>query len=427
MASQIPVWLDCDPGIISSFRENNSEIDNILRPRCKSQLMAPLGLFNPEEDYGRPVVENSDITLYNLYQFIIYDTVTPNSVETNISQDAFAILLIATHPSLLPLGISTIHGNSSVDHTTQNALSLLTSFGPKAQRIAVYRGVSKGLARPSVHAPAIHGESGLDGTDLLPTPTIQAKEGSAVDALADAILAQEKDVAWIVATGALTNVALAFKKYPQLAEHVKGVSIMGGAIGNGFTEAQLGTVDGIPRIGNWSVHAEFNILVDPEAAAFILEHPIVSKKTTLIPLDITHLVQATSQVQQLLLHGQDGKQETRLRRMLVELLTFFADTYKTVFGIGEGPPLHDPIAVAVLLDTIEALEFDYRGGQRYTVHVVTGGSHEDAQNGAETGRTIATLLPNGEEGVRIPRGLNVARFWAVTEQCLQLADKDNRL
>lgn len=334
------------------------------------------------------------------------------------------MLLATSHPSVHCLGISTIHGNSSVSHTTQNALSLLTEFGPTAQRVPVYRGVSHGLTRPSIHAPDIHGESGLDGTNLLPVPVISAKEGVTIDAMAEALLSQPRGTAWIVATGALTNVAMALQKYPEMAEHVKGVSIMGGAIGEGFTNAQLGSVDGVPRIGNWSVHAEFNIFVDPEAAAYILEHPILAMKTTLIPLDVTHLVLATSSVQSLLLHGKSGNGETRLRRMLVELLTFFAETYKSVFGIGEGPPLHDPIAMAVLLDEIEGLRFDYGDDERYEIRVVTDGSHEDAQKGAETGRTIAKLLPKGEQGVRIPRGLNIERFWSVIEECLTLADKD---
>lgn len=200
---------------------------------------------------------------------------------------------------------------------------------------------------------------------------------------------------------------------------------MGGAVGNGFTTAQLGSVDGIPRIGNWSVHAEFNILIDPEAAQYIFSHPILKTKTTLIPLDVSHLVLATPSIQSLLLHSKTGNGETTLRRLLVELLTFFADTYAEVFGIVEGPPLHDPVALAVVLDEVERLAFDYRGGERYEVSVVTEGSHADAQTGAETGKTVVKLLPAGQEGVRIPRGLDVARFWSVVEEGLQRADADN--
>ena len=207
---------------------------------------------------------------------------------------------------------------------------------------------------------------------------------------------------------------------------------MGGSIGNHFTAAPLGKVDAKERIGNWSQWAEFNILVDPEAADFLFQYPILNQKTTLIPLDVTHLVLATKKVQALLLDGKDGKQRTTLRVMLVELLTFFAKTYAEVFGITEGPPLHDPLAVAAVLDGITGIEIPFRDfedkgkRERYAVRVVTEGSHEDAQAGAETGRTIVKLLPEGEEGVKIPRGLDISRFWSVLEDCLERADNVNK-
>jgi len=250
--------------------------------------------------------------------------------------------------------------------------------------------------------------------------------------MAAALLSTPKDTAWLIATGALTNIAHLFTNYPDLASHIKGLSIMGGAIGNGFTSAPLGTVDAKERIGNWSQWAEFNILVDPEAADYLFQHPFLKEKITLIPLDVTHLVLATKDVQSLLLNGKDGKQKTTLRTMLVELLFFFAKTYADVFGITEGPPLHDPLAVATILDGIAGNEipfYDFKVDgkrERYAVHVVTEGSHEDAQAGAETGRTIVKLLPEGEEGVKIPRGLDIARFWSVLEDSLEKADEVNK-
>lgn len=250
-----------------------------------------------------------------------------------------------------------------------------------------------------------------------------------------------------------------------IVQIVAGVSIMGGAIGSSFTPAPMGTVASKSRIGNWSEHAEFNILVDPEAASFLLSHPTLSLKTTLIPLDVTHLVLATPEVQELLHYGKnrhvvvpggkDGKPST-LRQMLIELLNFFAKTYADVFGITAGPPLHDPLAVAAILDGLVGVEipfYDYlpvpsaslssssstngngkrsldasksERRERYKVEVVTAGTHEEALAGAQTGRTIATLLPDGEEGVKIPRGLDVRRFWSVIEECLVAADEVNR-
>lgn len=119
--------------------------------------------------------------------------------------------------------------------------------------------------------------------------------------------------------------------------------------------------------------------------------------------------------------------------MLIELLNFFAKTYADVFGITAGPPLHDPLAVAVILDGIlgheipfyeygAAMETDVK--ERFHVEVVTAGTHAEAMAGkTQTGRTIVKLLENGRPGVKIPRRLNVDRFWRVMEECIGLAEE----
>jgi uridine nucleosidase len=183
--------------------------------------------------------------------------------------------------------------------------------------------------------------------------------------------------------------------------------------------------------------------VDPEAAHLVFSDFELAAKTILIPLDVTHQVLATRDVQNLLLHGASlegsgapdpAEKPSTLRTMLVELLNFFGDTYATVFGITEGPPLHDPLAVAAVLDGIAEHEipfFDYEPGhngrkERYEVSILTEGTHEQALRGeTQTGRTIVKLLEKGEGGIKIPRGLNVQRFWTVLEECLQRADEKN--
>ena len=78
----------------------------------------------------------------------------------------------------------------------------------------------------------------------------------------NALLSQPKGTPWVVATGALTNVALLFATFPEVAEHVQGVSIMGGAIGGGFTDAPMSKMPGEhTRIGNVTPWAEFNLYV----------------------------------------------------------------------------------------------------------------------------------------------------------------------
>lgn len=70
--------------------------------------------------------------------------------------DAFAILLAAHNPHVHLLGVSTVHGNASLEHTTQNGLSILEAIGRRD--IPLYPGASKPLVRDAVHAASIHGE-----------------------------------------------------------------------------------------------------------------------------------------------------------------------------------------------------------------------------------------------------------------------------
>ncbi|OAA73498.1 Inosine/uridine-preferring nucleoside hydrolase [Cordyceps fumosorosea ARSEF 2679] len=357
--------------------------------------------------------------------------------------DVFAILLAAYHPRIKLLGVSTVFGNAPVEKTTQNAASVLTAIG-KQHDVPLHVGLAKALERPAIHAPDIHGESGLDGTLLLPSPTVPPSAVPALDATAAALRAQPPNTAWLVATGSLTNVGALLRAHPDLAAHLKGLSIMGGALGDGFSGAPLGRVDGRERVGNVTPWAEFNIVIDPEAAAEVFGNKTLAGKTTVVPLDLSHQVLATAEVREMLLHGrgagkvEEGKLEgkTTLRTMLVELLYFFSQTYADVFGITEGPPLHDPLAVAAVLagtpDEIPFHDWDAerseapRYDERFDVAVVTDGVFEDARDGkGETGRTVGRLLPRGQPGVRIPRSLDVAKFWDVIEDCVERADAAN--
>lgn len=88
------------------------------------------------------------------------------------------------------------------------------------------------------------------------------ENGNAILAMRDALLSQPAGKAWLVATGALTNIALLFATFPELVGHIAGLSIMGGAIGDGFNDAPLGRVRGEKeRVGNFTPWAEFNIYV----------------------------------------------------------------------------------------------------------------------------------------------------------------------
>lgn len=117
--------------------------------------------------------------------------------------------------------------------------------------------------------------------------------------------------------------------------------------------------------------------------------------------------------------------------MLYELLVFFANTYHSTFGM-EGPPLHDPLAVAVILSNLnpdyeqahpkEVIKFDDRNGERFAVQVVTDGEHGSTlEVTGQLGRTIAK--PTEGQGVSIPRAVDNQAFWELVLLCLERAEQ----
>lgn len=156
----------------------------------------------------------------------------------------------------------------------------------------------------------------------------------------------------------------------------------------------------------------------------------------MIPLDLSHQVLATKEIRHQLLFGAvQGDHATavianmaplNLRKMLHDLLIFFASTYSAIFGLTAGPPLHDPIAVAVILNDfalVEPLGFHDNGGERWHVTVVTDGLHSDCnEETGQLGRTRAIKAAPHEGGVRIPNRLNVEHFWVIIERCIQRAE-----
>lgn len=107
------------------------------------------------------------------------------------------------------------------------------------------------------------GPTGIDGSELLPKDVMPLqKEINTIVAMHAKLMSQPKGKAWIVATGALTNIALLFAVFPELVSHIQGLSIMGGAIGGGFSNAPMGHVKREGNtIGNSTAWAEFNIYV----------------------------------------------------------------------------------------------------------------------------------------------------------------------
>jgi purine nucleosidase len=233
--------------------------------------------------------------------------------------DAIAILLAAGDPEVDLLGITTVAGNQTLDRVTINACMAATVAG---LRVPVHAGCDAPLIRPLRTADEIHGASGLDGPAPI-TPTVQPGADHAVDWLIDTVMGDPGEVT-IVALGPLTNLATALQRRPEIADAAAAVSLMGGSCTR----------------GNMTPAAEFNIYVDPEAAAAVFSAPW---DVTMVGLDITHQALYTPEVA-----AQVDAIATGPARWVGELMDFFGSTYKKRDGMG-APPVHDPCALAALL------------------------------------------------------------------------------
>lgn len=232
--------------------------------------------------------------------------------------DAIAMVLAHAAPQLRVLGVTTAAGNQAVEKTTYNAQRICTLLG---MHVPVAKGRARPLTAEPVHAANIHGQSGLDGPQL-PEPAFPPEACSAVKLMARLLRESEEPVT-IVATGPLTNVASLLLAEPELKEKIAQISIMGGGIAH----------------GNWSPAAEFNILVDPEAADIVFRSGI---PVLMAGLDVTLKA---------LIYEQDFDRIRAIgnpvAHVVADWLEFF---YRFHREIGyAGAPLHDPIAVAALI------------------------------------------------------------------------------
>jgi inosine-uridine nucleoside N-ribohydrolase len=278
--------------------------------------------------------------------------------------DAIALLLALASPEVELLGVTTVHGNQTLEKTTINALKLLEFTGRTEIPVAV--GADRALRRELFVAEYVHGESGMDGPTL-PAPTTSPVAAHAVDFIADTVLAADEPVT-LVPTGPLTNIGLFLARHPDAAAKVDRIVLMGGAIGE----------------GNVTPAAEFNIWADPEAADRVFMSGL---DVTMIGLDVTHKAifgpKPTAQI----------RDAGRVGAMVAEILEFYGRFHKESYG-WDGSPIHDAVAMA----------HAFRPGIVETVHT---GVRVDCEGELGRGRTNVDLRgrvgwePNAHVGVDI--------------------------
>jgi pyrimidine-specific ribonucleoside hydrolase len=232
--------------------------------------------------------------------------------------DAIAWVLANASPMLEIKAVTSVCGNQTIEKTTYNAGRIMTLVGLE---VPLAMGRVKPLVADAIIAPTVHGNSGLDGP-ALPEPKRKPVEQDACTLMAQ-ILEESREPVVLIPTGPLTNIATLLLLYPHLKPKIKHIYLMGGGI----------------QFGNWTPAAEFNILVDPEAADIVFQSGV---PITMAGLDVT---------EQALVFPEDFERiravGNPVAKVVAEWLDFFYGFHRSI-GY-PGAPIHDAVAVAALV------------------------------------------------------------------------------
>jgi len=170
------------------------------------------------------------------------------------SDDAVAILMALRWPDVHLLGISVVAGNVSVEKGAKNARYTVELCGKDTP---VYLGAARALVREPVWGYFFHGEDGM-GNQNYPEPKLPLAKGDGINAFIDAVRANPGNIT-LITLGPLTNIAIALRLAPDIAEKIAMCYSMAGAAAT---------------LGNVTPAAEFNVYVDPEAAKIVFDSGI---------------------------------------------------------------------------------------------------------------------------------------------------------
>ncbi|MDA7424589.1 nucleoside hydrolase [Thalassococcus lentus] len=245
-------------------------------------------------------------------------------IDTDPGQDdAVAILLALASPEDVEvLGITAVAGNVPLPLTQKNARIVCELAGKPDTR--VFAGCDAPIARPLVTAEHVHGKTGLDGPDL-PDPVMALQDQHGVDFIIDTLRNEPEGTVTLCPLGPLTNIATALQRAPDIATRIAEIVLMGGA----YFE-----------VGNITPAAEFNIYVDPEAAAVVFA---CGAPITVMPLDVTHKALVTAER-----NNTFRALNTPVGLAVAQMTDFFERFDKEKYG-SAGAPLHDPCVTAYLI------------------------------------------------------------------------------
>ena len=278
--------------------------------------------------------------------------------------DAVAILLAGHHPEMQLEAVTVTHGNAPLLKTLDNTLRVIEAG--KLSDIPVFSGADRPIVADPIPTKPIQ-----RSTLPLPSPTFTPQPQRAAEFLIDYYLSPQGPSTCYVPLRPQTNLALALRLEPKIAERIPSITTMAGA----YIE------------GNTTPSAEFNVLADPEAAHIVFTAGI---PITMIGLEVTA---------QALLSLDDAEELGKCGTVWAEIASRIIKDEVLWFmnNLGwAGGQIYNACAVAALVDPL-ILET-----QPMHVAIELFGQHS-------RGRTVADISgfhknpPNVNVGVRIDR------------------------
>lgn len=247
-------------------------------------------------------------------------------VDTGVD-DALALMYLLASPEADLVGIASTGGNVGVDQVCQNNLSLLDLC--QAGDIPVSKGAAQPLNGAMCPPGKAHGPNGLGYAELAPSNR-RLTDHDAATAWVRAARGYPGELI-AVATGPLTNLALALRAEPALPTLLRRLVIMGGAY---------------DYRGNTNPVAEWNINVDPEAAAEVFAGWVGAECLPILcGLDLTqHIAMTPEHLARLATTTPNP-----IVRFIDDAMRFYFEAHDAA-GYGYLAHLHDPLAAAVALD-----------------------------------------------------------------------------
>ena len=300
------------------------------------------------------------------------------------TDDAIAIMTAIMSETLEVLGVCAVNGNRGIDFTTENTLRVVEYLG---KDIPVFRGCSLPMVvsltegrredipykGPKDPQDNVHG----DYIDL-PPATIREQPVSAVRWLVDTLMASEGDIT-LIPVGPLTNIAMALRIEPRIAQKIKRIVIMGGGC----------------REVNITPTAEFNFWIDPEAAKIVFD---CGCDILVVPLDATHAAAVSIRTAEAL-----ERKGTKPATLTARIIRQRQNAYKHWQPMADidSVPVHDALAVCAVLD------------ERVLGPVVETYADVDIGKGAADGMSIFDLdnrYKDRKKNVKVALGADPERF-----------------